>query len=127
MKKTFAILTLLSLPAALAPARAGDALKLEPSFEDPAIVHSACIPSNDPGAVCIRLTDASGAEFAAWTERHVGQIIDVKIDKRIIESPHLLGPLTGGLLQVDFNSKADADAAVKGLQNHTVTLSVDVH
>ena len=124
MNKTLAVLTLTSLLAAPAPARAGDALKLQPSFEIPTIVHSACIPSNDPGAVCIRLTDASTAELEAWTKKHVGQFINVKINNRIIESPHLLGPLT--LLPVDFNTKAEADAAMKGLQNHTLTLSVDV-
>jgi hypothetical protein len=56
MKNKSAILIALSLVAAPLPVRAGDALQLEPSFEQKKSHTSACIASKEP-ALCVRLTE----------------------------------------------------------------------
>ncbi len=107
-------------------AQGSDMLTLEPSFETKATYTSSCILSYNTPGLCIRLTDKSATDFASWTKRHVGGTMNVKIDDRVIVSPTLRGALTGGVLPIPFDTQADASAALTGLQNHKMVLTVDV-
>ena len=114
--------------AAVSPAcsQGGDVLQLEPSFTPRSTYTSACMPSEWP-SLCVRLTDKSAAEFAGWTKDHVGKRIDVKVNDKVISSPRLLSPLTGGLVQLIFTTQSEADATEQELRNGGSVLTVNLH
>src|SRR5687767_2108259 len=50
----------------------------------------------DQSALDLQLTPQGGEAFAGFTERHVGKTVDLVIDGKVMISPRLVEPITGG-------------------------------
>lgn len=48
----------------------------------------------------IQLTPAGTSDFAAFTEKHVGKLVDLKVEGKVVMSPKLVEPITGGRITV---------------------------
>ena len=56
--------------------------------------------SLDQEAMQLELTPQSRDEFAAFTGRHVGETIDLRVDGEVLMSPRLMEPIAGGMIMV---------------------------
>jgi preprotein translocase subunit SecD len=76
-------------------------------------------------ALDLQLTPAGGEAFAAFTQRHVGKTIDLVIDGKVVISPRLAEPITGGRITV---SGAFAPGRLEGIARKISagTATVDV-
>jgi preprotein translocase subunit SecD len=54
----------------------------------------------DQTALDLQLTPHGGEAFATFTERHVGKTVDLVIDGKVMMSPRLVEPITGGRIAV---------------------------
>ena len=84
---------------ALAPitARAGESIELH--VQRAAVVNDF---GNRP-AIDIELTPDSKEAFGVFTTKHVGKVVDIKIDGKAVMSPVVRDPILGGQLTVSGN------------------------
>ena len=54
----------------------------------------------DQSALDLQLTVQGGEAFAGFTQRHVGKTVDLVIDGKVVISPRLVEPITGGRIVV---------------------------
>ena len=54
----------------------------------------------DQSALDLQLTPQGGEAFAGFTARHVGKTVDLVIDGKVMISPRLVEPITGGRIVV---------------------------
>lgn len=54
----------------------------------------------DKSALDLQLTPEGGEAFAGFTERHVGETVDLVIDGKVMISPRLVEPITDGRIVV---------------------------
>lgn len=54
----------------------------------------------DKTTLDIQLTPAGTTDFAAFTEKHVGKLVDLKVEGKVVMSPKLAEPITGGRITV---------------------------
>ena len=54
----------------------------------------------DQSALDLQLTPEGGEAFASFTERHVGETVDLVIDGKVMMSPRLVEPISGGRIVV---------------------------
>jgi preprotein translocase subunit SecD len=54
----------------------------------------------DQSALDLQLTPQGGEAFAGFTERHIGKTVDLVIDGKVMISPRLVEPITGGRIVV---------------------------
>jgi preprotein translocase subunit SecD len=52
-------------------------------------------------AIIIRLDPESGRAFAAFSSRHVGEYLEVRLSDEILTRPRLQTPITIGMIQID--------------------------
>lgn len=74
----------------------------------------------------VRLDDISRSQFAVWTKRHVGSMINLRIDGDVVCRPRLLMELTGGKLQIPGVAAEKIDTVVAALLDGRAALEVDV-
>jgi preprotein translocase subunit SecD len=73
----------------------------------------------------VRLSQDSGHLFGEWTSRHVGEKVDILIDGRVVLSPRVLDPITGGAMQLLGPSADEIDALIPKLLDGRSALSVE--
>jgi preprotein translocase subunit SecD len=82
---------------ALAPcvAWAGETIELH-------VLHASVVkdPIGDQWALSISLTPESKEAFGAFTGRHIGELVDFKIDGNVVMSPVVREPILGGELMI---------------------------
>jgi SecD/SecF fusion protein len=76
--------------------------------------------------VNFRLSRKSRGEFGEWTARYVGRTIRLYANDRLLVSPRLMSPITGGSGQVSVSSTGDAEDLARQLRDGNANLSVDV-
>jgi preprotein translocase subunit SecD len=80
---------------------------------------------NDNPALNIRLTENGRHLFGWWTSRHVGKIVSILIDGRVVMAPVVQTPISGGVLQISGRSADEIDAWIPKLLDGRSVLSVD--
>ena len=80
---------------------------------------------NNP-VVNFRLSAKSRGEFGEWTARYVGRTIRLYANGRLLVSPRLMSPITGGAGQVSVSSVSDAEDLAVRLREGSANLSVNV-
>ena len=54
----------------------------------------------DKTTLDIQLTETGASDFAAFTQKHVGELVDLKVDGKVVMSPKLVEPITAGRITV---------------------------
>jgi preprotein translocase subunit SecD len=73
----------------------------------------------------IRLADESKQSFAAFSQAHVGQMIDTRIDGKTVLKPVMREPIPGGSLQVTMDSVEEARRLADRLSSGATALEVE--
>lgn len=113
----FAASVALLMPIA---AMAGESLELH--------VGHASIVADSAGqrAMQLELTSASSSDFAAFTGRHVGATIDLRVDGEVLMSPRLMDPITGGKIMVSGSfARGELEAIAKSVSAAAAKVEVE--
>jgi preprotein translocase subunit SecD len=109
---------------ALAPAVAwaGESIVLH-------VQHASVVKdSADQPSLQLELTKASKDEFGAFTGRHVGEVVDFKVDGEVVMSPVVREPITGGLIMVSGQvGKRELASIAKRIEAAEAKVEAAVH
>ncbi len=74
----------------------------------------------------LELTPTGGEAFAAFTEKHVGETIDLKVDGKVVISPKLVEPITTGHISVSGKfAPGRLESIAKKISAGTATIDVE--
>jgi len=119
---TRALLIVLAMLLAAGPAAAEPLGLIVPTVE--------IVPDAVPGQMLLRLelTPESRAAFAAFTEWHVGETVDFRIDGQTVMSVRLVEPILGGMFVVSgMYAKSELEAIARRIEAGKATIEVEAH
>ena len=82
------------------------------SRADDAVALDVADATLEDGAIAIQLSSQSRNDFAAFTERHVGETIDFLVDGNVLFSPRLRTTILGGRISLPVEFKAEGASAM---------------
>ncbi|HHZ07933.1 MAG TPA: hypothetical protein GX405_04040 [Rhizobiales bacterium] len=86
------------------------------------------VPDEVSGQMLLRLelTAESRSAFAAFTARHVGETVDLRVDGRVVMSVRLVEPIPGGVFVVGgLFAKGEAEALARRLEAGKATVELE--
>jgi preprotein translocase subunit SecD len=86
------------------------------------------VPDSLPGQMLLRLalTPESRTAFAAFTGRHVGETIDLRVEGRVAVSVRIVEPILGGVFVVSsMLPKDELEALARRLEAGRATIEVE--
>jgi preprotein translocase subunit SecD len=73
----------------------------------------------------VRLTDEGRKSFGAFSQAHLGQAIDTRIEGKSLMKPVIREPIVGGVLQITMDSIEETRRLADRLSNGTTTLELE--
>ena len=110
---------------ALAPgaARAGESMVLH--VQHVSVVNE---PVTKQPALKMELTAESKEAFGAFTDRHIGEQVDLKVDGQVVMSPVVREPIRGGEVWINGRfEKAELVAIAKRVEAADAKVEAEVH
>ena len=111
------------LVLATGAARAGESMVLH--VQHVSVVNEPV--SNQP-ALKMELTADSKEAFGAFTDRHIGEQVDLKVDGQVVMSPVVREPIRGGEVWINGRfEKAELVAIAKRVEAADAKVEAEVH
>jgi preprotein translocase subunit SecD len=111
------------LLALLTPARAGESMVLH--VEHVSVVNE---PVSNQLALKMELTPESKEAFGAFTNRHIGEQVDLKVDGEVIMSPVVREPILGGEVMITGRfGRAELVGIAKRIEAADAKVEAEVH
>lgn len=86
------------------------------------------VPDTIPGQMMLRLelTPESRSAFAAFTGRHVGETIDLRVEASVVMSVRVVEPIQGGVFVVSgMFAKGELEGLARRLEAGKATVEVE--
>lgn len=80
-------------------------------FSSSEVISARAITSNGQSSVDIQLAPVAAEAFAAYTEAHIGKPMPLAMDGRILVSPTIQSPISGGEVGITFGSNDEGLSA----------------
>jgi preprotein translocase subunit SecD len=78
---------------------------------DDAVALAIADARTDYGGVWVELTQNAAKAFGVFTQKHVGEVMNIVVDGQVLASPMIMSPILGGRMQLVGEGRMEFERA----------------